>query len=168
MPLSSGQGRGSPQARDSPQLLSMSEEVSRPHPAPPPPSNLSPSVLLAPATSLVQNNLSREEASQRPGVLDGVRLRTQHPGLIRPLDQDCSDSWYNGVACQGPGEPGPGDRDLTTVTRQGQGRSQVSHLSTGKPFRHLAIHWGSNSNCIAQLCDLGQLVSPLWAHTPRP
>lgn len=146
----------------------MPEESPRPRPAPPPPSNLSPSVLLAPATSLVQNNLGCEEASQRPGVLDGVWLRTQHPGLIRPLDQGYSGSWYNGVVCQGSGEPGTGDRNLTTIKRQGQGRSQVSHLSTEKPFQRLVIHWGSNSNSIAQLCDLGQLVSPLWAHTPRP
>lgn len=46
----------------------------RTHLALPPPSNPSPSVLLAPATSLVQNNLGGEEAPQRPGVQDGVGL----------------------------------------------------------------------------------------------
>lgn len=34
----------------------------------PPPGNLSPSALMAPATSLIQNNLGGEEASQRTGV----------------------------------------------------------------------------------------------------
>lgn len=65
-----------------------------------PPSNLSPSVLLAPATSLVQNNLGGED-SQMPGVQDGVGLPAQHPGLTRTPDPGCSNSSRDSVVCPG-------------------------------------------------------------------
>ncbi|KAL0606421.1 Protein GVQW1 [Plecturocebus cupreus] len=101
-------GGGAPWARDS-----HSEDLrsGRTPPCSAPPGNLSPSVLLAPATFLLQNNLGREEASQRPGGQDGLCDLGQ---LVSPLwacPAAAEEYWVAAEQCcrkapsAGPGAP---------------------------------------------------------------